>query len=58
MTTLAELILAVRDGEPQWELICPGCGVRGDIDADQATGEVSVICDLCGFHDTIEPKPE
>lgn len=56
------LRVVVRDGEPIWNLQCPQCGHWGDIDDDQALGEVSVDhsggpenggCGCgCTFHET------
>jgi hypothetical protein len=35
---------------------CPGCGVWGDVDEDQLTGRVSLVCeeDGCGWHGHID----
>jgi hypothetical protein len=56
----------IRDGEPQWQLRCPGCGSWGDIDDDQLHGRVSVehtvgtddrgnYCSTgCGYHETVD----
>ena len=54
----------IRDGEPQWQLRCPGCAVWADIDLDQLHGHVSVEHSPgsddrgyagstgCGYHET------
>lgn len=34
---------------------CPSCGVWGDIDPDQLSGKVSLICD-CGWHGYIDGR--
>jgi hypothetical protein len=57
------LRLVVRDGEPQWQLCCPGCDVWADIDDDQLHGRVSIehsageddrgyaSAEGCGYHE-------
>ena len=37
-----QLRTVIRDGQPQWQLCCPGCGVWADLDDDQLHGRVSV----------------
>jgi hypothetical protein len=40
----------IRDGEPQNQAKCPGCGQWADVDAEQWCGDVSLICPECGWH--------
>lgn len=54
----------VRDGEPVWQLRCPGCDEWADIDDDQLHGRMSVehsagsddqgfaASSGCGYHET------
>jgi hypothetical protein len=58
------LRVVIRDGEPVFQLRCPGCGVWGDLDDDQLHGRVSTEHSAgsddrgyasssgCGFHET------
>ncbi len=48
-----EVITTIRDGEVLHKLVCPDCGVKGDLDDDQFNGRVSILCD-CGFHKTVD----
>lgn len=51
----------IRDGEPVWQLRCPGCDRWADIDEDQLHGRASVDHTVglegdesdggCGFHE-------
>lgn len=45
-----------RDGEPVFQLKCPGCGTWGDLDDDQINGRISIQCvqDGCSFHETVD----
>ena len=39
-----------------YQFCCPGCGLCGDIDADQMEGRVSIDCPECDFHETLRPR--
>jgi len=39
--------------DKRWMMECPGCGYEGMIDDAQFHGRVSILCPLCGFHETI-----
>lgn len=41
------------DGKPVYKFPCPGCGVIGRADEDQAAGRVSCECPQCGWHETV-----
>ena len=47
-----------RDGLDVSTLVCPGCGVRGDLDDDQFHGTISVQCPDCGWHETVDFSKE
>lgn len=50
METTVDTRSIERDGEPVLQAKCPACETWGDIDTDQETGRVSLICPLCGWH--------
>lgn len=45
----------MRDGVEVAKFKCPVCHTWGDVDADQYSGDVSILC-VCGFHETIDLK--
>lgn len=49
------LTIVECDGELQYRLTCPTCGTRGEIDREQAQGQVSVVCanPACDYHETV-----
>lgn len=49
--------VVIRDGEPQWQFCCPGCGLRADVDEDQIRGQVSIDCPECDYHETLTETP-
>jgi len=48
---LQEVLL---DDVPTLKLACPGCGMVGYLDDDQAHGRVSTDCPNCPFHETVD----
>ncbi len=49
-----ELKKVVLDGEPAIKLCCPKCGQWGYIDDEQYHGRISIQCENCSFHETID----
>ena len=47
-----------RDGLAVPTLVCPGCGVRGDLDDDQFHGTRSAQCPDCGWRETADFSQE
>ena len=43
----------LSDGKPVYKFPCPGCGIMGRADEDQAHGRVSCECPKCGWHETV-----
>lgn len=39
-----------RDRKPQKQARCPECDVWGDIDNEQANGDISLICPKCEWY--------
>lgn len=49
-----EFRLRSRDGAVVVQLLCPICGVWGDLDSDQILGAISIQCPTegCQYHET------
>lgn len=47
---MARTRLMTRDSVVITQACCPGCHQWADLDEEQAAGNVSLICENCGWH--------